>query len=48
MLIFLLIFSTKNKDSMDLYNTVGMLLKAVQELSAENKELKNRIEKLEK
>lgn len=42
------IFSTKNKNSMDLYNTVGMLLKAVQELSAENKELKNRIEKLEK
>jgi len=42
------IFSTKDKNSMDLYNTVGMLLKAVQELSAENKELKERIEKLEK
>lgn len=42
------IFSTRKKDSMDLYNTVGMLLKAVQELSAENEELKNRIEKLEK
>lgn len=42
------IFSTKDKNSMDLYNTCGMLLKAVQELSAENKELKKRIEKLEK
>lgn len=42
------IFSTKKKNSMDLYNTCGMLLKAIQELSAENKELKERIEKLEK
>ena len=42
------IFSTKEKNSMDLYNTCGMLLKAVQELSAENKELRERIEKLEK
>ena len=42
------IFSTKEKNSMDLYNTCGMLLKAVQELSAENKELRKRIEKLEK
>lgn len=41
------IFSTKEKNSMDLYNTCGMLLKAVQELSAENKELRERIEKLE-
>ena len=41
------IFSTKEKNSMDLYNSVGMLFKAVQELSAENKELKERIEKLE-
>ena len=42
------IFSTKEKNSMDLYNTCGMLLKAVQELSEENKELRERIEKLEK
>lgn len=42
------IFSTKEKNSMDLYNTCGMLLKAVQELSTENKELRKRIEKLEK
>lgn len=42
------IFSTKEKNSMDLYNTCGMLLKAVQELSAENKELRKIIEKLEK
>lgn len=41
------IFSTKEKNSMDLYNSVGMLFKAVQELSAENKELKERIKKLE-
>jgi len=41
------ILSTKNKNSMDHYNCIGMLLKAVQELSAENKELKERIEKLE-
>lgn len=41
------IFSTKSKDKMDIYNCIGMLLKAVQELSTENKELKNRISKLE-
>ena len=41
------IFSTKEKNSMDHYNCIGMLLKAVQELSAENKELRKRIEKLE-
>ena len=41
------IFSTKSKDKMDIYNCIGMLLKAVQELSSENKELKNRISKLE-
>jgi hypothetical protein len=33
---------------MDLYNCVGMLLKAVQELSEENKELKEEINKLKK
>lgn len=37
------IFSTKNHDSMDIYNCVGMLLKAVQELSAENEELKKKL-----
>lgn len=37
------IFSTKNHDSMDIYNCIGMLLKAVQELSAENEELKNKL-----
>lgn len=42
------VFSTKEQNSMDFYNCIGMLLKAVQELSAENKELKERLEKLEK
>lgn len=37
------IFSTPKKDAMDLYNCVGMLLKAVQELSEENKKLKREI-----
>jgi hypothetical protein len=32
---------------MDHYNCIGMLRKAVQERSAENKELRKRIEKLE-
>jgi len=42
------VFSSKTKDKMDLYNCVGMLLKAVQELSEENKELKEEISKLKK
>lgn len=42
------IFSTKEKNRMDIYNCVGMLLKAVQELSAENNSLKNKVEILEK
>lgn len=42
------IFSTREHNTIDIYNTLGMLLKAVQELSAENKELKEKIEKLEK
>lgn len=40
------IFSTPKKDAMDLYNCVGMLLKAVQELSNENKKLKEEIDSL--
>ena len=34
------IFSTNNKDCMDHSNCIGMLLKAIQELSAEIEELK--------
>lgn len=37
------IFSTPEKNSVDVYNCIGMLLKAVQELSAENKELRKKI-----
>lgn len=40
------IFSTKEHNSMDIYNCVGMLLKAVQELSAENKKLQEEINTL--
>jgi hypothetical protein len=38
----------KNKDVMALSDTLGMALKAIQELSEENKKLKERIEKLER
>ena len=40
------IFATNKHNSMDIYNCVGMLLKAVQELSAENKQLKKEIESI--
>ncbi len=39
------VFSTKTKDTMDINNCIGMLLKAVQELSAKNKELENKVKK---
>lgn len=38
-----IIFSTPAKNSMDVYNCIGMLMKAVQELSAENKLLKEKL-----
>ena len=41
-------FATKNHDIMDQSNCIGILLKAVQELRAENKALKARLDKLEK
>lgn len=41
------IMSGEEHDSFDINNTVGLLLKAVQELSEENKQLKERIEKIE-
>lgn len=42
------IFSGPNKDKMDITNSVGLLLKAVQELQQKNEELEKRIERLEK
>lgn len=42
------IFSTKNHNVMDMYNCIGVLLKAVQELSNDNKLLKFKIEEIEK
>ena len=38
-----IIFSTPAKNSMDVYNCIGMLMKAVQELSAENKLLREKL-----
>lgn len=42
------VFSTKFRDRMDVNNCIGMLLKAVQELSSEIKTLKKEIEEIKK
>ena len=41
------LLATPNHDNMDVGNSIGLLLKAVQELSSENKELRTRIMQLE-
>jgi len=41
------LLSTKNKDSMDIYNAIGLLIKSIQEISTEFTILKNKLQTIE-